>query len=117
ALLDIEGTVGSIAFVRDVLFPYARERMEVYVRAHPDDPAVRSLLDDAAREAGVQPDDLPAIVAALNDWADRDVKVTPLKQLQGNIWVAGYAQENGIRGHLFPDAIDALHRFHQAGIK
>ena len=117
ALIDIEGTVGSIAFVRDVLFPYARERMAGYVDAHQHEPAVRALLDDAAREAGVSKDDVPAIVAALNDWADRDIKVTPLKQLQGNIWVAGYAEENGIRGHLFADAIDALHRFHDAGIK
>lgn len=117
ALIDIEGTVGSIAFVRDVLFPYARERMAGYVEAHQHEPNVRALLDDAAREASVDVNDLPAIVAALNDWADRDVKVTPLKQLQGHIWVMGYAQADGIRGHLFPDAVDALRRFHDAGVR
>lgn len=116
ALIDIEGTVGSIAFVRDVLFPFARERMAGYIEQHQHDPKVRAILDDAAREASVDATDIPAIIAALNDWSDRDIKVTPLKQLQGNIWVAGYAEADGIRGHLYPDAIDALKRFHDAGV-
>ena len=30
---DIEGTTSSISFVHDVMFPYARERMEVLARA------------------------------------------------------------------------------------
>lgn len=116
ALIDIEGTVGSIAFVRDVLFPFARERMAAYVESNQHDPKIRAILDDAAREAGVDATDIPAIIGALHDWSDRDVKVTPLKQLQGNIWVAGYAEADGIRGHLYPDAIEALRRFHAAGI-
>ena len=115
ALIDIEGTVGSIAFVRDVLFPFARERMADYVQAHQHEPDVRAMLDEAAREAGVDASDIPAIVQALNDWSDRDIKITPLKQLQGKIWVEGFT-ESGIRGHLYADAIDALRRFHAAGI-
>ena len=30
-LTDIEGTTSSISFVRDVLFPYARERLPAFV--------------------------------------------------------------------------------------
>ncbi len=114
ALVDIEGTVGSIAFVRDVLFPYARDRMDAYVHTHREEPWMRAILDDAAHEAGLDPHDLPAILAALHRWAEDDVKVTPLKALQGRIWVEGF-ESSGIRGHLYDDAVDALHRFHDAG--
>ena len=33
-LLDIEGTTTPIAFVHDVLFPYARARAAVYLATH-----------------------------------------------------------------------------------
>jgi enolase-phosphatase E1 len=115
ALIDIEGTVGSIAFVRDVLFPYASERMDDYVLAHREEPAVHSILDDVARESRADRNDVPALLAALHDWSDRDVKTTPLKTLQGLIWVEGF-ESSGIRGHVYPDAIDALRRFHEAGV-
>lgn len=43
----IEGTTSSLSFVKDVLFPYARERRAEFVRAHGSNPAVRKLLDEA----------------------------------------------------------------------
>jgi enolase-phosphatase E1 len=116
ALIDIEGTVGSIAFVRDVLFPYAKSRIDVYVRAHAEEPWMRAILDEAAREAGVDVHDLENILRALHAWSDNDVKVTSLKELQGHIWVEGF-ESSGIRGHLYQDAIDALNRFHEAGVR
>lgn len=116
ALVDIEGTVGSIAFVRDVLFPYARDRMDTYVAQHKEEPAVRALLDQAAREASCDVHDLPSIVRALHAWAERDEKVTVLKELQGLIWVEGF-ESSGIRGHLFDDAVAALRRFSEAGVR
>jgi enolase-phosphatase E1 len=115
ALIDIEGTLGSVAFVRDVLFPYARERMDAYIAAHRQEPEMQAILRDAAREAGVDLDDLPAILEALHRWSDHDEKITPLKELQGRIWVDGYLS-SGIRGDLYPDALEALRRFASAGI-
>jgi enolase-phosphatase E1 len=115
ALIDIEGTVGSIAFVRDVLFPFAAVRMDAYVREHEREPAVREILDQTADEADVTRGDLDALLEALHDWADRDIKVTPLKTLQGLIWVEGF-ESSGIQGHLYRDAIDALRRFYDAGV-
>jgi enolase-phosphatase E1 len=116
ALIDIEGTVGSIAFVRDVLFPYASQRIDGYVEAHLHEPAVQTILDQTASEACAPRDDVNALLAALHEWSERDVKVTALKQLQGLIWVEGF-ESAGIRGHLYADAIDALHRFHDEGVK
>ncbi|HLX25400.1 MAG TPA: acireductone synthase [Candidatus Cybelea sp.] len=116
ALIDIEGTVGSIAFVHDVLFPYARQRMDAFIESHCDDNAVRSVLDAAAREAGIEAHDLPAILSALHEWSDRDVKVTPLKELQGMIWKSGF-ESGEIRAGLYPDAVEALHRFARSGVR
>lgn len=116
ALIDIEGTVSSIAFVHDVLFPYAKERMDAFVRAHEDEPWMRAILDQAAREAVVDVHDLPAILRALHMWLDADVKATPLKELQGRIWVEGF-ESTGLRGHLYADALDALQRYRDAGVR
>ncbi len=116
ALIDIEGTVGSIAFVRDVLFPYAKSRLDSYVREHAEEPWMRAILDEAAREAAVDVHDLASILRALHTWSDRDIKVTPLKELQGHIWVEGF-ESSGIQGHLYQDAIDALNRFYDAGVR
>ena len=116
ALIDIEGTVSSIAFVHDVLFPYAKERMDAFVRAHEDEPWMRAILDQAAREAAVDVHDLPAILRALHTWLDADVKATPLKELQGRIWVEGF-ESTGLRGHLYPDALDALQRYRDASVR
>jgi enolase-phosphatase E1 len=116
ALIDIEGTVGSIAFVRDVLFPYAKERIDGYVHEHAEEPWMRAILDEAAREAGVDVHNLPAILHALHTWSDADIKVTPLKELQGYIWVEGF-ESSGLRGHLYEDAIEALFRFRDAGVR
>lgn len=116
ALIDIEGTVGSIAFVRDVLFPYAEKHIGAYVRAHQDDSYVRSLLNEAAMESGHDLHDLAGILGALMRWQAEDRKVTPLKQLQGLVWAEGFAS-SGLRGHLYDDAIAAIRRYHNAGVR
>ncbi|WP_109809476.1 acireductone synthase [Sphingosinithalassobacter portus] len=103
-LLDIEGTTSSIAFVADVLFPYAREHLPAYVAANPD--AVAPIL---AQVPGDDP------VATLIGWIDADAKETPLKTLQGMIWDAGY-RDGTLKGHVYPDTPGALRRWNEAGI-
>ena len=116
ALLDIEGTIGDAAFVRQVLFPYARRALPGFVEAHANDPQVAAELSSAANLAGVDEDDRQAIIEALIGWIDEDRKVTPLKTLQGMIWKAGY--ENGeFTAHLYPDAFDWMKRAREAGVQ
>ncbi len=103
-LLDIEGTTSSIAFVADVLFPYARAHLRDYVTAHAD--AVAPVLAEV-------PGDNP--VATLLAWMDEDCKATPLKTLQGMIWAQGYA-EGALKGHVYPDTPGALQRWRGAAI-
>ncbi|TGX52446.1 acireductone synthase [Sphingomonas gei] len=103
-LLDIEGTTSSIAFVAEVLFPYARTHLRDFVAAHPD--AVAPILAEV-------PGDDP--LATLLQWIDEDRKATPLKTLQGMIWAQGYA-DGTLKGHVYPDTPEALRRWRGAGI-
>src|SRR3546814_10831825 len=47
---------------------------------------------------------------------DEDRKATPLKELQGRIWRQGY-EAGEIKGDIYPDAVQALKRWHAAGLK
>ncbi|MDB6162627.1 MAG: mtnC [Xanthomonadaceae bacterium] len=112
-LTDIEGTTSSIAFVKDVLFPYARRELPRFVREHGDEPAVRQWLDSVATEnGGICSDDV--IVETLQGWIDQDRKHTALKALQGMLWRDGYVRGD-FRGHIYPDAAEALQRWHREG--
>ncbi|MBV8369207.1 MAG: acireductone synthase [Candidatus Eremiobacteraeota bacterium] len=116
-LVDIEGTTSTIAFVHDVLFPYADEHLDAYVAAHREDPHVAQAMREAARLAGEEADVSDATVLAhLHAWIAEDRKATPLKTLQGLIWAEGYAQ-TGLRGHVYPDAAAGLRRWHAARLK
>lgn len=113
-LTDIEGTTSSIAFVKDVLFPYARAHMAEFVSANVDDPAVRQALDDIDNEVGHLLN-IDQAIAQLVRWIDQDRKITPLKALQGLIWEAGY-RDGDFHGHIYPDAVQHLRRWQKAGI-
>ncbi len=116
ALLDIEGTIGNVAFVKQVLFPYARRALPGFIEAHADNPNVAAELSSAAEMAGVDQNDRQAILEALIGWIDEDRKATPLKALQGMIWKSGY--ENGeFTAHLYPDAYEWMKRARESGVR
>lgn len=114
-LTDIEGTTSSISFVKDVLFPYAREHLPAFVAAHGDDAEVRRWLNAAAQDAGVDAADRGAVVATLRQWIDEDRKATPLKALQGMIWQDGYVS-GAYRAHLYPEVAARLRAWRAAGL-
>jgi len=113
-LTDIEGTTSSISFVKDVLFPYAREHMEEFVTANLEDAAVRQALDDVDNEVG-RLLNVDQAIKQLRAWIDEDRKITPLKALQGLIWEAGYL-EGDFHGHVYADAVGQLRAWQKAGI-
>jgi enolase-phosphatase E1 len=113
-LTDIEGTTSSIAFVHEVLFPYARQHLPGYVHAHQDDPQVKSILLAVGEEAA-RPLSIDETIAQLIQWIDQDRKVTPLKALQGLIWEDGY-QRNAFHGHVYADTVSTFRRWHEQGI-
>jgi enolase-phosphatase E1 len=121
-LLDIEGTTCPVSFVAEVLFPYARARLSSYCEAHAQDPELQDLLQavDLAWASDTHPDaqalrlgqDQGVNVVPYLEWLiDNDVKLTPLKDLQGRIWEAGYSQGD-IVAPLFHDVPAALQQWH-----
>lgn len=115
ALLDIEGTTTPIAFVKDVLFPYARQRMAAFVTQHAAEPAVAAEIAAVAKVAGAARPDSAAAVHTLLQWLDQDRKVTPLKTLQGMIWKSGY-ESGELKGPVFEDAVRQLRAWHARGV-
>ena len=116
-LLDIEGTTTPIAFVVDMLFPYARAHLRRHVEQHATAPEYARLLEQlrdehaSDREAG-QPvpawvdtpvaAHLASVVGYLEWLMDRDRKSTALKDLQGRIWEEGY-RLGELQGEVFAD--------------
>jgi enolase-phosphatase E1 len=110
---DIEGTVGSISFVRDVLFPYARTHLPAYVRDHAQN--VAGILNDVRTETGKNDLDTNGCIDVLLSWIDADKKITPLKTLQGLIWQRGF-EDHAFTGHLFDDVAPQLRAWHADGL-
>lgn len=111
---DIEGTTSSLSFVKDVLFPYARQRLPAFVRAHCNDPKVIGLLKEAGAVVGRHLT-MEELIIQLIQWIDEDRKVTPLKTLQGLIWEEGY-KNSDFCGHVYPDVEGCLKQWKAQGI-
>lgn len=113
-LTDIEGTTSSIAFVFDVLFPYAKKHLPDYIRAcaekNPQSPLLQAVRDEAQEPEA----DTERVIAILQQWMEQDVKATSLKALQGLVWQKGYSSGE-IQGHIYPDAVAALQAWQQQG--
>ncbi|NDG23300.1 MAG: acireductone synthase [Synechococcaceae bacterium WBB_10_009] len=122
-LLDIEGTTCPVSFVAEVLFPYARQALGPFLQRHGAEPEVAALLQEV--ETAWRQDPHPEAQAlgktgdlgAYLEWLiDHDIKLTPLKDLQGRIWADGYGS-GAITAPLFADVAEALRRWHGAGLQ
>lgn len=110
---DIEGTTSSLSFVKDVLFPYARNRLPEFVRKNQNDAEIRELLEQVRREAGAELG-IEELIGQLVAWMELDKKITPLKSLQGLIWQDGY-RHGDFKGHVYEDAARQLKAFKESG--
>jgi enolase-phosphatase E1 len=124
-LLDIEGTTTPIAFVYDVLFPFARAHLEIWLNTHGDSAegieVVRMLAREHAEErrrgeavppwtSSASPGQWSGVLACARWLMDRDSKSPGLKRLQGLICAEGYAAGK-LHGEVFPDVAPALRRW------
>ena len=129
-LLDIEGTTTPIAFVYEVLFPFARLRVKDYLEQHFDQAAVNEVLarlrleheTDVAQNlhppaliSGSDDEIIESFVSYIHWLMDRDRKSTGLKALQGKIWQQGYADDE-LKAQVFADVPPAFERWHRAGL-
>lgn len=119
-LTDIEGTTTPLSFVLDVLFPYARRRLDAAC-ASGDARFAEALqrLREEHEEEKRSEADLPDFGngAPYAHWLmDRDRKSTGLKMLQGILWEDGY-RSGELRGQVWPDVADALRIWKERGIR
>src|SRR6476659_7693154 len=127
-LLDIEGTTTPIAFVYDVLFPFARAHARDFLSRHLASDEVRLDVERLCLEHAkdlaeqllppplVDSSELNAIVGYVHWLMDRDRKSTGLKSLQGKIWEEGY-RSGALKSEVFPDVPLALEGWHKGGLK
>ena len=113
-LTDIEGTTSAVSFVFDVLFPYAASHLPAFVRQHADRADVAEQLGAVRRDSNEPDADVDRVLEILLGWIAEDRKATALKALQGMVWEQGY-QAGELKGHVYPDAVEALKRWHEAG--
>jgi enolase-phosphatase E1 len=138
-LLDIEGTVSPISFVKETLFPYARKHFEEFLwRVVPEtesfevgtdlegsivlDLAMLRLENQAETDpeaprilkpgiASMSPSvGIPRILKYIYWLMDQDRKSTALKSLQGKIWKEGY-ERGDLVSVIFDDVPGAFARW------
>ncbi|MEY4354326.1 MAG: acireductone synthase [Cyanobacteriota bacterium] len=129
-LLDIEGTTCPVQFVSETLFPYAADELGDFLDSHNNDVAVQELLSQVAQAWKEDPNPTAQrllktapLSASLStqmlpylQWLiEQDRKLTPLKDLQGMVWEAGY-KSGALKGPLYDDVAPALHRWRDAGL-
>jgi enolase-phosphatase E1 len=121
-LSDIEGTTTSIAFVHQVLFPYARKHIRSMIQAFESNTLEmtadqKEILDLAIctikRHDHVNEAD--EISDLLEKWIDQDLKETSLKSIQGVLWQKGYEQ-GAFQGHVYADAYERLKQWHDQNL-
>ena len=113
-LTDIEGTTSAVSFVFDVLFPYAKEHLPEFIREHAGEPDVAAQLQAVRNDSAEPHATVDRVIEILLQWIAEDRKATPLKALQGMVWQQGY-QAGQLKGHVYPDAVEALKHWHQEG--
>jgi enolase-phosphatase E1 len=115
-LLDVEGTTIPLSFVKETLFPMARQRASAFLTEHQADREIESALTaltaDSAADAG---EGAPDGVLAYYLWLmDRDRKSTSLKTIQGRIWQEVF-ETGQLRSPVFSDVPRALRRWKREG--
>ncbi|KAK4903878.1 enolase-phosphatase E1 [Elasticomyces elasticus] len=111
-LLDIEGTICPISFVKNTLFPYAIRALPQVLKQKWDDSAFTPYRDAFPEEYRSSPE---ALQAHVEDLTRRDVKVAYLKNLQGYLWQSGY-ESRAYNTPLFPDVLPQLRKWCEAGL-
>src|SRR4029078_3365878 len=89
-LPDIEGSTTPIAFVHEVLFPYARDHAKEFLASNADAEDIARLREEHAADVNNREQPREELAAYVEWLIARDRKSTGLKSLQGKIWRQGY---------------------------
>ena len=117
--MDIEGTTSSISFVTDVLFPYFLSNIDdinklsnIKEVKYAFGQVLRIVKRDENRDITTSEE----VILQLKKWCGQDLKITPLKTLQGILWQKGY-QNGELLGHVYDDVPEMLENWNLLGKK
>ena len=117
--MDIEGTTSSISFVKDVLFPYFLSNIDdinklsnIKEVKYAFGQVLRIVKRDENRDITTSEE----VILQLKKWCGQDLKITPLKTLQGILWQKGY-QNGELLGHVYDDVPEMLENWNLLGKK
>ena len=117
--MDIEGTTSSISFVKDVLFPYfllniddINKLSNIKEVKYAFGQVLRLVKQDENRDITTSEE----VILQLKKWCEQDLKITPLKTLQGILWQKGY-QNGELLGHVYDDVPVMLENWNFLGKK
>ncbi|MCS7171137.1 MAG: acireductone synthase [Aquificaceae bacterium] len=114
-LTDIEGTISSLEYVKSILFPYSRARLEEFLKKHWEEEAIKGIIEKL-QDKLQRPVNLKVAVEVFGDWVDKDLKEPTLKELQGHIWEEGFLKGE-LKGHIYEDAYSKLREWKKKGYK
>ena len=106
-LVDIEGTTSPISFVKNVMFPHSKERIDSFIKKHKNDPKVKQIIEEVKQIEKNQNLSDEDVANVLKQWIDEDKKVAPLKEIQGLIWKEGF-ETGELKAPVYDDAYQKL---------
>lgn len=115
-VLDIEGTTSSLSYFRDWVVPLANQRLLGWLLANRGCERAEAILAETRRLTGLSHASTEEVADVLVDWARRDVKSPPLKDVQGLIWREALAAGE-LTAHFYPDVAPALRAWHRHGLR
>ncbi|QDU28650.1 Enolase-phosphatase E1 [Anatilimnocola aggregata] len=126
-LLDIEGTTSSVRFVYDEMFPFVRRELAEFLDHNAGKEAVVAAAKQIALDGGksslkelVGSDDLSTeaaqqkLTTEVIRQMDADLKATGLKDLQGQVWEAGF-RSGDLRAHVYDEVPGCMRQWKEAG--
>ncbi|WP_456401685.1 acireductone synthase [Persephonella sp.] len=113
-LLDIEGNLAPIKFVKEVLFPYSEEKLESFIKENLEKDEIKKIINDIKNIEG-RDLTIDEIIKLLKKWIREDKKITPLKELQGYIWEEGF-KSGELKAPIYKDAFEKIKEWKEKGI-
>lgn len=111
-ITDIEGTTSSISYVKDVMFPYSKQKLRDYI--YDNWQQLDFLKEELSKKYNITPSK-DMVINVLSDWIDKDLKEGILKNIQGHIWEEGFLKGE-LKGHIYDDAYEKLKEWKEKGI-
>ncbi len=121
-LLDIEGTISPISFVKNKMFPYSKENIDQFIKNNKNKKILK-LIKEIKKEIVKEIKNIENnnnlstdyIINFLKEWIDKDRKITPLKELQGYIWEKGFKSWE-LKAPIYQDAFEKIKEWKYKGI-